>query len=356
MKKIYTLIAVAAIAFNSSAQTVEGPQHFVVKAIPYTMSATRAITNPDTTGLVNVTDFLPAFDVTAPTFYSYGSATLTTGYLYGNNGSLNGFKQVAQGYLNVNPTPVKVIGALMWFGGKQSDLGSSVTSKVVVNSYDMAANKAYNINAGAFNSSVLNFIGPNIVRASADILYADIDTINFNYVSFSAPQTFVGDFAIGVDFSTLAPGDTAGLVSDDINSALEQDYAYHKTATKWFVTDELFSGAAATGLFDNNIALWAVISDATGVNEFFNGMKLTTYPNPAVNNVTVEYTLEKNASAVSLVIFDKSGRKISENNYSNQNAGTYTVKVDASKFAAGTYFYQLNAGGHNFTKQLVITK
>ena len=85
-------------------------------------------------------------------------------------------------------------------------------------------------------------------------------------------------------------------------------------------------------------------------------MKLTTYPNPAVNNVTVEYTLEHNATAVNLVIFDRTGKKVSENNFSNQTAGTYKVNVDASKFAAGAYFYQLNVGGHNFTKQLVITK
>lgn len=362
MKKIYTLLAVSAFAFAATAQTVESPsQPFIVKASPYVnIGGERIIGNPDTTGIVNFTDFLPEFDGLNPVFYSYGSAALTTGYLYGNNGSGNGFKEVAQGYQNIIGSPVKVIGVLMWFGGKQSDMGSSATSKVVVKSYDMAANKAYNVNAGAFNSTVLNFIGPNIVRNSADILYADIDTVDFNYVSFASPQTYVGDFAVSVDFSTLAAGDTAGLVSDDVNSALDQDYAYHKSVigatVRWFVTDELFSGAAATGLFDNSAAIWAVISDATGVNEFFNGMKLTTYPNPAVNNVVVEYTLEKNANAVSLVMFDKTGRKIVNNSYGSQNAGTYKVNIETSNLAAGTYFYQLNAGGHNFTKQIVITK
>ena len=362
MKKIYTLLAVSAIAFSANAQSVETTtQPFVVKAPMASTSSVNRMTNPDTTGLVNVGDFLPEFDGLNPVFYSYGSMTLTTGYLYGNNGSANGFKEVAQGYQNLNSIPVKVIGALMWFGGKQSDLGSSGTSKVVVHTYDLAANKAYNVNAGAFNSTVLNAMGPNLVRTSADILFPAIDTANnLNYVAFTTPQTFVADFAVSVDFSTLAAGDTAGLVSDDVNSALEQDYAFHKsiigTTTRWFVTDELFSGAAATGLFDNNIALWAVVSDATGVNEFFNGMKLTTYPNPAVNNVTVEYTLENNASDVQLVIFDRAGKKVVENSYSDQKAGTYKVNVDASKFASGTYFYQLKSGGHNFTKQLVITK
>ncbi len=98
------------------------------------------------------------------------------------------------------------------------------------------------------------------------------------------------------------------------------------------------------------------MSDATGVNEYFQGMKLTTYPNPAVNNVTVEYTLEKNATGVSITVLDATGHKVLENKYNEQSAGTYTVALDASNLAAGTYFYQLRASGHNVTKQLVITK
>jgi hypothetical protein len=359
MKKIYTLVAVSTFAFAATAQTVEGTQPFVSKTSPYTHSTSgERLTNPDTTGLVNVTDFLPAFNVASPTFYSYGSASLTTGYLYGNNGSANGFKEIGQGYQNIIGSPIDIIGVLCWFGGKQSDLGSSGTSKVVVKAYDMAANKSYNVNAGAFNSTTLNWPGPNTMKASADILYPAIDTLNFNYVAF-APVAHIAastDFLVSVDFSTLAAGDTAGLVSDAANNAMNIDLAFHKTATKWFVSDELFSGAPATGGLDNDVAIWAVVSDATGVNEFFNGMKLTTYPNPAVNNVTVEYTLEKDAKNVKLFVADAAGRKVFDNVYGAQAAGTYKVNIDASNLAAGTYFYQLNAGGHDFTKQLVITK
>lgn len=364
MKKIYTLIAISAFVFSANAQVVESPaQPFVSKHVPYCFSTpvNRMLSNPDTLGLINVGDFIPEFDGLNPVFYSYGSASLTTGYLYGNNGSANGFKEVAQAYQNLNAIPVKVIGALMWFGGKESDLGSSTASKVVVNTYDLAPLKAYNVNAGAFNYTVLNWVGPNIIRTSADILFSDIDTAgNLNYVSFTTPQTFVADFCVSVDFSTLVDGDTAGLVSDDVNSAMELDYAFHKSVigatTRWFVTDQLFSGSGATGLFDNNIAIWPVVADATGVNEYFNGMKLTTYPNPAVNNITIEYDLQKDAKSVKLFIVDPSGRKIIDNAYGSQTSGTYKVNVETSNLAAGTYFYQLNADGNNFTKQFVVTK
>ena len=363
MKKIYTLVVVSVFAFAANAQTVESPQPFVAKVNPNINagSVQRVIGNPDTTGLVNVTDFLPAFNKAAPTFFSYTGG----GYLYGNNRSGNAFKEVAQGYQNIIGSPVKVIGALMWFGGKQSDLGSSTTSKVTLKVYNLVANKAYNQNATTpfFNSTVLNWPGPNIVLATADILYPAIDTAAsapYNYVAFATPATTASaaeGFAIGCDFSTLAAGDTVGLVSDAANNALNIDYAYHRTGSgKWFVSDELFSGAAATGGLDNDIALWAVIADATGVNEYFNGMKLTTYPNPAVNNVTIEYDLQKDAKNVRLFIIDPSGRKIIDNTYGSQASGTYKVNIETSKLAAGTYFYQLNADGQDFTKQLVITK
>ncbi len=359
MKKIYSLIAVSALALAANAQVVEGTQPHVTKTSPYVNLGTheRVIGNPDTTGIVNVSDFLPAFGAT-PTFYSYGSAALTTGYLFGNNGSANGFKEIGQGYQNIIGSPVNIVGALLWFGGKQSDMGSSPTSKVVVKAYDMTANKSYNINAGAFNSTVLNWPGPNTMKASADILYSAIDTLGFNGVVFPSPAHIAAstDFLVSVDFSTLAPGDTAGLVSDAQNEALDIDYAFHKTATKWFVSDEMFSGAAATGGLDNDVAIWAILTDATGVNEYFNGMKLTTYPNPAVNNVTVEYTLEKDAKNVKLFVVDPAGRKIIDNSYGSQSAGTYKINLETSNLAAGTYYYQLNANGHDFTKLLVITK
>jgi len=363
MKKLYTFIFATAFAVSASAQTVEGPQPFVTKTSPFHTTTTavsgRTILNPDTTGVVNITDFLPAFDLTSPTFYSYGIAGNTHGYLYGNNSSTNGFKQVAQGYQNVNGYAVDVIGALCWFGGKQSDLGSSGTSKVVIKAYDMQPNLAYNVNAGAFNSTVLNWPGPSTMKASTDILFADIDTANFNYVSFATTASICAtcDFAISCDLSTLAAGDTAGLVSDAANDALNQDYAYHQTGNgKWFVTDEMFSGATATGGLDNSIALWAVITEATGVNEFFNGMKLTTFPNPTVNNAVIEYTLEKDSKNVMLLVIDPAGKKIVENVYGDQSTGKYTVNLPTTNLAAGTYFYQLRANGRMFTKQFVVTK
>jgi hypothetical protein len=363
MKKIYLIAGSAIISLVSFAQPNAAGKGTILssKSLNRNVSAER-LTNPDTTGLVNYTDFQPEF---APSGMIYNFGYTGGGYVYGNN--VDGLNICAQGYQNIIGSPMKVIGAIAWFVEKQSDLTSSGTSKVVVKAYNIQPNRAANTNgSGTFNST-LNWPGPAATAAaSADILFTDIDTVNFNYVAFATPPTFMGDFAIACDFSTLAAGDTAGLICDkpftpgSPGDAMNLDYTYHFYSGKWYVTDQMFSPAAGpdfgSGQCDNDCALFAVVSDATGVNEFVNGMKLTTYPNPATDNVTFEYTLEKDASSVKLVVIDAAGHKIMNNDYNAQKAGSYKVNLDATGLAAGTYFYQLFVGGHYLTKQVTITK
>lgn len=272
MKKIYSFIVLAGISASMSAQlTDKSDRPYIEKTIPFShLPSAERMLSPDTTGLVNVSDFIPQFAPTGGTViyrYTWG------GYVFGNN--RDSINVCAQGYANLNPIPVRVMGVLLWFRKKESDAGSAPTSKVVVKAWGVSANHAYNTDgSGTFNNKVLNFPGPttanNAPDASADLLFKDIDTVysysNFNYVSFAVPPVYGGDFAVGVDFSTLAAGDTVGLLSDMRGSAYNQDYSYHFCKNKWFVTDQLFSTAAApdfgSGALDNDIAIWAVIDEA----------------------------------------------------------------------------------------------
>ena len=360
MKKTYLLFSallLSTAAFSQNNNFQSKPFIESTKVFSKTNSSDRTIGNPDTTGFVNFTDFLPQFASISQTAIIYGYSG--GGYVFGNN--KDGLKICGQGYQNINATPVKIIAALVWFGAKQRDLQGGAASKVVVSLFDMAANKAYNTDgSGAFNNTTLNAPGPSgLAKSSVELLWDDIDTVgnNMNYLVFPTASYCLGDFAITVDASTLTAGDTVGIVSDNIGDAQELDYAFHKIGTKWIVTDQAFSVAAngGTGGLDLSIAIFAVLSDATGVNEYFNGMKLNTYPNPANKTATIEYTLEKNSNKVGLIIFDKAGHKLIERVYHSQAAGSYKVEAETANFAAGTYFYQLNANGQNFTKQIVVT-
>lgn len=362
MKKIYLLAGAALLSASAFAQSSDAGKAHVAGTKAFVHATSHERDAIDTTGIgaSGILDYLPEFLPNGGPASIYGY--LGGGYIYGNNVSANNLKVCAQGYDNLNVTPVHITGVIAWFGAQESDLGSSATSKVTFSAYNMAPNKAYNTNgSGTFNSSTANFEGPSGAAVeSADLMFTDIDTTDFNYIPFPAAATFIDDFAIAMDVTPLAAGDTVGLVSDNQNDAFNQDFAYHKIGTKWYVTDQLFSPATApdlgSGGLDNDIALWAVVDDATGVDQFFNNMELTMYPNPAADKATIKYTLAKNAANVSLTVYDMHGHKVLNNTYAQQDAGTYTVDVDAANLAGGTYFYQLRSNGHIFTKQFVVSK
>jgi hypothetical protein len=83
---------------------------------------------------------------------------------------------------------------------------------------------------------------------------------------------------------------------------------------------------------------------------------LNAYPNPAANNATISYSLNKSGN-VSIVITDLMGRVVMNMEEGNQTAGTtYTVNVNTANLANGTYFYTLNVNGEKQTKKFVVSK
>ena len=454
MKKFTLIIVIAGISANLSAQSIDKSNRIIIKkTIPFTPTTkVNRSFGTDTTGLVNYTDFLPQFAPTGPAFYSYAAG----GYLYGNNADT--VNVCAQGYMNLNNTPIRILGVLLWFGAKQSDAGSSPTSKVEVKAWEVSPNKAYNTDgSGTFNNTVANWPGPatanNTPDASADILFTNIDTmVNFTYVSFAVPPVYVGDFAVGVDFSTLAAGDTVGLVSDAANDAYNQDYAYQIFQNKWFVTDQIFSPPGApdygSGMLDNNIAIWAVIDTAlcyshyttaydsllntfnlvvdpitttfatsynwdfgdgststlpapthiytvdslynvclkiftaagdsceychtigidsmgnvirttpgfilnvinpttVSVNDIANENTLSIYPNPASENITINFS--STSKHISIKIYDATGRLVK--NIENVKSGENTINI--SELESGLYLINVNDGKSSVTKRFV---
>lgn len=363
MKKIYLLSSTLLFSLAAVAQTPEIGKANPIAAKPFAhvIPTDRTFVCGDTAGWQNFTDFTPEFAAISGGAVIYGYTG--GGYIYGNNVSTNVLRICGQGYQNLNLDPLSISGVVLWFGGKESDLGSSGTSKVVITAFDVIANRSRNTNgSGTFNSTVNNWPGPaTTAKCSADLLFSDVDTLAFNYVPFLTPANFTGDFAVVMDVTSLAAGDTVGLVSDSQNDAQNLDYTWHKIGTNWYVTDQLFSNPGSpdfgSGGLDNDIAMWPVVCDpVSGVSEFYNGMKLTTFPNPAVNSTVIEYTLEENSKNVSIVVFDLTGRKLINNVYEEQNAGTYKVTLATENLAAGSYLYQLNANGHRFTKQFVVSK
>lgn len=78
-------------------------------------------------------------------------------------------------------------------------------------------------------------------------------------------------------------------------------------------------------------------------------------PNPFGDNAVINYELNE-AANVSVEFVDVSGKVVKTINNGTQEAGTYTLDVDASEFAEGVYFYTFTVGTEKVTKRMVITK
>jgi murein DD-endopeptidase MepM/ murein hydrolase activator NlpD len=82
---------------------------------------------------------------------------------------------------------------------------------------------------------------------------------------------------------------------------------------------------------------------------------LTLYPNPAANEVMVEYTLTSPAS-IAIMIYDLNGRLEKRMAYGTQEPGTHQLNIPLNEVKAGFYFFKVKAGHQEFTKKLHVTK
>jgi len=248
------------------------------------------------------------------------------------------------------------------FAKKKTSVGAS---NIIVSIYDMAPNKAWNETSPTNTVAVLNSDGPNNLLSSTPVAFTAIDTTSFKtevpsrftVATFSAPVTFSTSFAIAVDSRTttaggIAPGDTLSLTSDEDNLDNTLGYTFLRVANnRWYVADYLVG-------VKSNLAIFPILDDEyVGVTEFFNGVKLSAlYPNPTKDVATIAYSLEKASTNVSLEVFTINGQQAYSEKFGNQQAGDYKITLDASSYAAGSYFYQLRANGNVITKEFVVTK
>ncbi len=79
------------------------------------------------------------------------------------------------------------------------------------------------------------------------------------------------------------------------------------------------------------------------------------YPNPFNPSTVINYQLPVN-SHVMLKLYDLLGQEIKTLVDEMQDAGTKSVKLEASEFASGIYYYRLVAGSFSETRKMLLVK
>lgn len=330
MKKIYSLIAVAALATTMSAQNrVSSPLN--VNLIMSTPTVLTEMAPTDTLWRSLATWTAPALN---------GSAG--GGYVTGNNGYQD--KQKALEF--TNSTGTVIYGMIMWFGAKEVTSGNP-NSVVKMRIYAMDGTGTTSSGTGA---------APNTVIQSNDVAITMVDTslnLSLAYIhTFTTPSFVNSDFAVGFDVTGLAAGDTIGMV----NSANGEAFAQDQSWDQW--SDNAWHSYFEPNNWNLNVdqAMFPIVDMQSSVEEmsFINGVKLTTYPNPTVENATVTYELETDINKVEIKILDATGKVVKVINQGSQCAGVHTLSIDANDLAAGTYYVTLKAGKGQMATPLVI--
>lgn len=270
------------------------------------------------------------------------------GYVAGNN--WYGDKQKVQVFNNTLGG-LNVYGALIWFGAKQKDGFSTSGSKVIV--------KEYTLNGAGSSNSGSVMTAPGTLNASVDLLFSAVDTgstyaTGINTVLFPSHVYSGGNFGIGVDFSTLAAGDTLGMVTSTqgdaglTDAAWEQanDNSWHTLMQSWPLNIDYF--------------IWALVEhDASGVEEqgFVNGARLLNcFPNPANTMTEIGFELQQDETAVNIVVLDASGKLVENIDLGRQTAGKHYFQLETGKYSSGLYYFALSAGKARIADKFVISK
>lgn len=330
MKKLYVLFALLLVTSVAFSQIAKDKAVLSNKMPVPAYMMTKTVT--DTAGWS--LNFIPEFAASGSVYiYTYTGG----GYVFGNN--IDGLDQSAQGYIYSGSLGIE--GTLLWFGEKYES-GSNSTLTVT----------AYALDALATNDPS-NTTGPGTSLGSATLTMSQVDTVwpNLTWVPFASVLPSTGDFACGVDFSALtANGDTAGLLCDEDGDASQLDYAFSMYQGSWYVTDYAFGG------LDVNIAIFPVVDvNYVGINDdnFFYGMQSNSYPNPASNNMTIEYALENNTD-VTIEIIGSNGAMIEQMEQGNMNAGVHNIDYNVSNLQSGHYFFSIHANGQRLIKSFIV--
>lgn len=79
------------------------------------------------------------------------------------------------------------------------------------------------------------------------------------------------------------------------------------------------------------------------------------FPNPFNPSTSINYSLPQ-AGVVSLAIFNTLGQKVKEVVNGYQEAGNYTVSLNASDLSSGNYIYNVSVNGQSINKKMLLLK
>ncbi|MBL0330141.1 MAG: T9SS type A sorting domain-containing protein [Bacteroidetes bacterium] len=111
----------------------------------------------------------------------------------------------------------------------------------------------------------------------------------------------------------------------------------------------------ASGIYSTYITSVNDIVTVKDIEGSKNDLQLTNYPNPVVENTTIEFTLNAKAN-VNLQIWDAYGRLMETLVNTDLQEGKHSVVFHKKNLKSGVYYYSLTADNRRKTNKMIIVK
>ncbi|MFA4924924.1 MAG: T9SS type A sorting domain-containing protein, partial [Ignavibacteriaceae bacterium] len=79
------------------------------------------------------------------------------------------------------------------------------------------------------------------------------------------------------------------------------------------------------------------------------------FPNPFNPSTSISYSVPQ-SGVVTLAVFNTLGQKVKEVVNQFQEAGNYTVSLNASDLSSGNYIYNISLNGQSINKKMLLLK
>ena len=192
-------------------------------------------------------------------------------------------------------------------------------------------------------TSVNHYVIDNVPGGNGGINITDGFSTQEKYISLSTNRTHAGINA--------SPTDVISILSTGPFDVLPGDSAIVAFAliAGGSLEDLHTSAIAAQSKYDDKI-LPLAIGSLKQLNQL---LAKQAYPNPAHDEITWEFTLAE-ATLIELWIYNKLGQDVFQLLDKHLDKGKHSIKIDASNFENGIYFYRLHAGDLSAKGKIVV--
>jgi hypothetical protein len=243
-----------------------------------------------------------------------------------------------------NQKPIKKIAVWITFFA-----ASVLASKTVVAQPDLVPGINYSYNPPGANGVItdieVDVCNNNSTAASTfDVSMYLYDQSSGNYWIIGT-QTLTnglsGNACITISNWDIDINDTPGIPAGTYRLGIWVDSGEDITET---------SESNNAGLLSGNINY----SPSTGINDAAWMNTVNVYPNPATNNININFSAPEQ-EPVTINLIDISGR-IVKNVANNFVKGTQTISLDLNDVPAGIYSLQFSSNGYLYSEKIVVTK